>query len=47
MNGEQSFNSEVYDQQQLLFKIVDISALLLITEHLCLLQSLVMHIGCC
>jgi len=39
-------NSEVYDQQQLLFKIFDISALLVITEHLCLLQSLAMQVGC-
>jgi hypothetical protein len=40
-------NSEVYDIQQLLFKIFDISTMLVITECLCILQSLVMQIGCC
>lgn len=40
-------NSEVYDQQQLSFKIFDTSALLVVTELLCLLQSLVMQVGYC
>jgi hypothetical protein len=32
--------TEVYDQQQLSFKIFDLSDLLVITEHICLLRTM-------